>query len=178
MKGTQLSFEILNVNSCKLLGILDTSYYSPNQTISNRTLQIITPFDDTPVELDYSHNAVTIFNSNNLNITNVSDFENLTELPDGLYTAKMTVCPEDKFYFEKSWYRTCLLQCKYDKAFLKLNVQECQACFSPQKLESLRRAKIYMMSAKVQADNCNFKEADRMYKASDKLLTKINDCSC
>ncbi len=178
MQSTKLSFEILNTNSCKTLGIYDLSYYNPSQTISNRTLQIITPYDDTPVELDYYHNALTVFNSNTLNITNVNDLSFLTELPDGLYTAKMSICPEDKFFFEKSWYRTCILQCKYDKAFLKLSVQDCQACFSPQKLESLKRAKIYMMSAKVQADNCNFKEADKMYKASSKLLDKINDCDC
>ena len=95
MKSTRLSFDILETNDCKTLGLYDTSFYSSNQTIANATLQVITPFDDQPVELDYYKNAVTVLNSNSLKITNVNDLDLLTTLPDGLYTAKISICPED-----------------------------------------------------------------------------------
>lgn len=72
------------------------SYYNPLQEIKNATLQVITPFDEEAVEVRYNKNSITILNSNNLKITNVLDTDNLTELPDGLYTAKMSVCPEDQ----------------------------------------------------------------------------------
>jgi hypothetical protein len=178
IRGTRLSFDILDTNDCKTLGLYDTSFYSSNQTIANATLQVITPFDDEPVELDYYKNAVTVLNSNNLKITNVNDLDLLTTLPDGLYTAKISICPEDKFWFEKSWYRTCLLECKYDKAFLKLNVQTCDACFSPEKLQKLERARIYIYGVKTNAQNCNNKEADKLYKAADKLLDNLLLCDC
>jgi hypothetical protein len=178
IKGTKLSFDILDTNSCKTLGLYDTSFYSSNQTIANATLQVISPFDDEPVELDYYKNAITILNSNTLKITNVLDTDLLVDLPDGLYTAKISICPEERFWFEKSWYRTCLLECKYDKAFLKLNVQSCDSCFSPEKLQKLERARIYIYGVKTNATNCNVKEADKLYKAANKILDNLIDCDC
>ena len=68
IKASRLSFDIMDTSSCQTLALVDTSYYSSNQTISNATLQIISPFDDTPVELDYYKNAVTILNSNSLKL--------------------------------------------------------------------------------------------------------------
>ena len=178
IKATRLSFDILNTDSCQTLGLYDTSYYSSNQTISNATLQIISPYDDVAVELDYYKNSVTILNSNTLGMTNVNDFDYLVDIPDGRYTAKISICPEEQYWFEKSWYRTCLLECKYDKAFLKLNVQSCEICFSPEKLEKLERARIYIHGVKVNAKACNNKEADKLYKAANKILDNLLECSC
>ncbi len=176
--STKLSFDILNTSSCKTMALFDTSIYSNNQTIANATLQVISPFDDEPVELDYYKNAITVLNSNTLKITNVNDLEYLSELPDGLYTAKISICPEDVYWFEKTWYRTCLLECKYDKAFLKLNVQSCEICYSPDKLQKLERARIYIHGTKVNAKNCNNKEAKKLYTAANKLLDGILECDC
>ena len=75
-------------------------------------------------------------------------------------------------------YRTCLLECKYDKAFLKLNVQSCDDCFSPESLEKLERARIYIYGVKTNAQNCNNKEADKLYKAANKILDSLIDCDC
>lgn len=178
MQGTQLDFQILPILDCKVLTILDTSFYSSHQNNANRTIQIISPYDDEPVELDYYKNSYTTFNSNSLKITNVLDFDHLVDLPDGFYTAKMSVCPEDKFWKEKSWYRTCLIECKYDKAFLKLGVNTCDVCYSPEKKKMLERAKLYIMGVKADANNCDLKSANAKYKAADNLLNKIIDCSC
>jgi|SRR6187402_239268 len=178
LKATKLSFDILDTNSCKTLGLIDTSYYSTAQTISNATLQVISPFDDEAVELDYYKGAVTILQSNNLNITNVEDTDYLVDLPDGLYTAKISICPEDQYWFEKTWYRTCQLECKYDKAFLKLNVNTCDACFSPDKLQRLERARMYIYGAKVNTKNCNHLESNKLYKAADKILENLLSCDC
>lgn len=178
VKNTKLSFEVIETNNCKTLGIFDSSYYNSLLEVKNPTLQIISPYSNTPVELNYYKSSVNILNSNLLGITNVNDLNYLQELPDGLYTAKISICPEDVFWFEKSWYRTCLLDCKYDKAFLKLNIQSCQSCFSPEKLEKLERARIYIYGAKVNAGVFNFKEAERLYKAANKILDNILDCDC
>lgn len=178
MHSTKISFDIYNTSDCKTLGVLDTSFYQSTQPISNATLQIISPFDNEPVELNYYKNALTVLNSNNLGITNVNDLDYLQELPDGLYTAKMSICPEEIYWFEKSWYRTCLLECKYDKAFLKLNVNSCEACYNPEKIKALDRAELYMNACVMQAKNCNIKEATKLYNASNKILDSILNCSC
>lgn len=178
MNSTKLSFNIIDTHSCKTLGIYDTSFYNSLQTIANATLQIISPYDSEPVELDYYKNAFITLNSNSLGITNVLDFDHLVELPDGLYTGKISICPEDKFWYEKSWYRTCLLDCKYDKAFLKLNLDTCNSCFSPEKIGKLENARIYIYGVKTNANQCNFKEADKLYKAANKILDNILNCDC
>lgn len=178
IKSAKLSFSVIPQDSCKLLMILDTSFYGDIELPQNATIQIVTPFDDTPVETDYYKNAVTVFNSNTLKITNVYDTEYLADLPDGLYTAKISMCPEDQYWYEDSWYRTCLLDCKYDKAFLKLNIQSCENCFSPEKIQTLTRVKMYIMGCKANAKACNMKEAEKLYKAASKLLDKLLECSC
>lgn len=178
IKPTKLSFDILNTDSCKTFGIVDTSYYSTLQQTANPTLQVITPFDDDPVEVDFYKNAVTIFNSNSVKITSVTDFDFLSDLPDGLYTAKLSICDAKDLWFEKSWYRTCLLECKYDKAFLTLHVNSCEACFSPDRLQKLERAKMYIYGCKVNAKNCNNKEAGKLYAAANKILDSLLECDC
>lgn len=178
IRGTKLGFEVLEMNNCKLLGILDTSVYNNMNPPSNATIQIVTPFDSTPVETDYYKNALTVFNSNTLKITNVNDTEYLTDLPDGIYTAKVSVCPEDQYWYEDTWFRTCLIECKFDKAFLKLNVQTCETCFSPEKIKTLTRVKVYIMGVKANVKNCNMKEAQKLYSAANKLLDKLLECSC
>jgi len=65
-----------------------------------------------------------------------------------------------------------------DKAFLKLNVQSCEACFSPEKLQKLERARIYIYGCKTNAASCNMKEADKLYKGADKILESILTCDC
>lgn len=175
---TRLSFNILDGDNCKELAIADNSYYNSVQVTANPTLQIITPFSEFPVEVNFYKNGVTYFNSNSLGITKVSDLDYLTVLPDGLYTAKLSICPEDIYWYEKTWFRTCQLECKYDLAFLKLNVNSCEKCFDPQMIQRLERARIYIHGVRVNAKNCNNKEAKSLYKAATKILDKILSCEC
>ena len=73
IRATNLSFNILDTYSCQTFAIYDTSYYSQNQTIANATLQVVSPYSDIPVELDYYKNAVTLLNRNTGKITKVKD---------------------------------------------------------------------------------------------------------
>ena len=178
MQSSKLSFDIIDTSTCRTLAIMDTSVYQSLQVIANPTLQVISPFDDEPVQLDYYRNGITVLNSNNLGITNVNDFDYLVDLPDGLYTIKISICPEDIYWFEKSWYRTCQLECKYDQAFLKLNVSSCDVCYSTEKVQKLERARLYIYGEKNKEKNCNNKEADRLYKGAEKILTNLLLCDC
>jgi len=178
LNSTKLSFSVIDSKSCSTVAIFDTSYYNPLQEIKNPTLQVISPFDSVAVELRYYKNGVVILNSNTLKITNVLNNEDLVDLPDGMYTAKMSVCPDDQFYYEKSWFRTCQIQCKYKKALLKLDISECSACFDKEKLAQLQRVNIYIQGVEANVENCNIVQAQKLYKAADKLLNNILDCDC
>src|ERR1700759_1695907 len=106
---SKLSFEIISSGNCNLIFFADTSYYNPSQTVANLVLQIISPFAPAPVEVNFYAGGVTIINSNLLGITDSWDDSGLQILPDGIYTGKISMCPEDQFYFENTWFRTCQL---------------------------------------------------------------------
>lgn len=180
IRGTQLSFKVLDGDDCKSFIILDTSYYNSAQNCGGATLQIVSPFSSKVVELDYLTNGVTILNSNNLGITNTWNEADLQALPDGLYTAKISICPHDKFWYEKSWYRTCKLECKYNQAVLKLGLTECSNCLDPNMTASLHRALLYIQGVKANTVTANIKKSSDLYKAADKILDKIlgSNCNC
>ncbi len=175
MQPTKLSFQIVNSYSCSTIAFLDSSYYNPLHEISNPSLQVITPFESTVQELSYIYKGVTILNSNNLGITG----SELQELPDGIYTAKISVCPEEQYFYEETWYRTCLLDCKYKQALLKLGITECDNCFDPKKYSELSKARTYIDGIHANTEVGNLKQAGAFYKAAGKILDNILFCeSC
>ena len=109
IKNTHIDFNIFDTYDCKTLGLVDISYYNPEMTISGMTLQVIVPGMDNIMELNYNKGGVTVLNSNNLGITKVWDFDDLVELPDGAYTIKMSICPYDQYWAEKTVERLALL---------------------------------------------------------------------
>lgn len=177
LHNTKLSFLILGTESCETIAVVDSSYYGPSQTIANSALQIISPFNPNPVQLNYYRGGITIINSDLLGITDSLGTQ-LQVLPDGIYTAKMSMCPEEEYFFEKTWYRTCQLECKYDTALLKLDISKCDECFDPKKLDQLKRAFIYIQGVKANMNKCNIKQAQALYKAADKIITNIVECEC
>jgi len=178
IKNTKLKFEVLDTKDCSTIAIVDTSIYNSIQKNDGLIFQIITPFDPSPIELNFYRNSITFLNSNLLGITSTSNYESLQDLPDGLYTGKISMCPYDKFFYEKSWFRTCQLECIYKKAVLKLNISSCESCFSKEKLDRLQRAFIYIEGAKFNAEKSNLKEANKLYSAAEKILKNISDCEC
>jgi len=175
--STKLSFTIFETHSVKTFGLLDTSYYSPAQGFDGAVLQVVTPFNPgRAIELNYAKNGPIILNSNTLGITNVARNEDLADLPDGIYTAKISICPYEQFWFEDTWFRTNLLECQYHQALLKLNVVECENCYNPEKLKVLNRVRLYMDSIKANTSIDNYKEAQKLYEASRKLLDKLLFC--
>ena len=177
INSTKLSFTVIDTHSLKTLGIADTSMYSSAQGFNGATLQVITPFNPNKiVELNYFQNGVTILNSNTLQITNVNRLEDLADLPDGIYTAKISICPYEQFWFEDTWFRIDALQCQYNQALLKLNVVNCENCYNPEKLKILNRVRLYIESIKANTQIDNYKEAQKLYSASKKLLEKLLYC--
>ncbi len=171
-----LSFEIVNMNNCKLIGFMDTSKYADSDNVEGKVLQITIPGFEDVVELNYFQSSITILNSNLLKITNVSSPTFYQELPDGLYTAKISICPFEDNWFQKSWYRTCQLECKYYKAFLLLNLNDCTSCYNKNKAEKLNTAWMYMQGITGNVKDGNFSNATKLYNVANNILDKLLDC--
>lgn len=175
---TNLSFDVLNTYNCSTMAIVDTSYYSENIDVEGRIMQIISPFSTDIIETPYQKNGLTFINSNTLGITRNAPSELLIAIPDGLYTVKITFCPYDKYYFEKSFYRICQLECKYHKAILKLDFDKCSSCFDKSTERELDKAKRYIDGVIANANNLNFNKATELYNYANKLLDNILNCEC
>lgn len=177
--ANKLSFEIADVDNCKLLPILDTSEYT-SDIVELPTLQVLIPGynEDDVVELSYYPSKITLLNSNVLGITHVANSKYYQALPDGLWTIKMSICPFEDNWYEKKFYRTCELECKYYQAFLKLELDKCETCYNKQKAEKLNTAWIYLQGVKANVGACNFKQATDLYNISSKILDDIINCEC
>lgn len=171
---TKLSFTIADLHSCKLLGVVDTSIYDDNA--SGYTLQVQPPNGLPLKELGYYPNGVTVLNSNSIGLTNVIGEENYQDLPDGIYTIKISVCPYESNWYEKTFYRTCQLQCKYNKAFLKLEMSKCTNCYNSQLKDTLDTAWDYIQGVSANIGDCNFKKANELYSVANSLLDNILEC--
>ncbi len=171
---TQLSLELIQSYSIKTIVLLDTSTYSDNMTISGNTLLVKTPGNRNTIELSYNQSGVTILNSSNLGITRGI----ITDLPDGIYTAKITICPYDIYWYEKQWYRTEQLECKYARALLELDINNCRQCFSAQKVRKITKARVYIDGIGANVVDLNFKAATECYNVASKMLDELINCNC
>lgn len=178
LHNTYINFNVIDTFNCKTMGIVDTSYYNPSMTVTGYTLQVLVPGYDDAVELSYYPSAVTILNSNLLGITKVYDYDDMLDLPDGVYTIKLSICPYDQFWKETSFYRTCKLECKYSQALLSLDFSNCTDCFSTSKVNKLKEAKIFIEGVKANMTDCNFKKATELYQKADSILDNILNCDC
>lgn len=176
--NTRLSFLVLDTHSNKTMAIVDTSYYNTTAITTGSVLQIILPDRPGAIELPFNANGVTILNSNNLGITNVLDENFFTDLPDGAYTAKISICPYDQFWYENTWYRTGKLQCKYYNAILKLDLSECQSCFSPEKDNEIWTAKRFIEGIHANMEQGNIRKATQLYNVANYILDDILNCNC
>jgi hypothetical protein len=112
-----------------------------------------------------------------LNITKVTDSKYLLDLPDGLYLAKISICPYESNWAEKRWYRVCQLKCKFYKAFLKTEINQCSSCFA-NTIEKIQKAWQYIIGIEANVSDGNFDSAARCYEEADKIINKILDCEC
>lgn len=178
MTSTQLSFDILETNNCNTMAILDTSVYLNPDVVEGKVLQIQPPNGYDLIETNYNQSAVTLINTNVLTLTSVSNSKYLEELPDGLYTIKISVCPYDIFWAEKQIFRTCQIWCKFYKAFLKTKINGCSQCLSNKTLDNLRKAEDYLIGVDANITTGNFSSAAKNYEVANSILDKILDCDC
>lgn len=178
MVNNYLNFNILDTHSCKTMAILDISQYRDSDNVEGKVLQILPPNDLPLVETNYNQSAITLINSNTLNITKVAQAQYLQDLPDGLYTIKISICPYDKNWAEDKVFRTCQIWCKFYKAFLKAETNSCSSCTGLKVYEQIKKAEEYLLGVEANVRDCNYTDASKNYEVANNLLDRILDCDC
>ena len=176
--NTILSFDLLNTYNVRTLAVVDTSYYNSQSVISGQLLQVLCPGYQNPVELSYQQSGVTVLNSNNLGITNVLSELDLVPLPDGAYTIKISFCPYEQNWFEKTIYRTTKLELAFDKALLLLDLNSCSTCYSTDLADELQKAWMYIQGVHANAQNMNINQSNECYGVASKIINNIINCRC
>lgn len=176
---SQLDIYIEDVLNPKVLIVKDASYYNPDITPSEATLVVQYPSSSNYISIPVGINFTYTINSNTLGITNAIRSENLADLPDGIYTIRYSICPNDELFVEIKFLRNVKQLIKYYNSFCALEITKCDHKAYTEELNKLREIKQYIDTAKYLADCGKYTQAIEVYNYADELLDKFNsNCNC
>jgi len=174
--ATTLDFLVINTYSPLTLGIADTSVY--DIPVVSPTIAITLPNTTVPVSLPFTPNDFNIFNSTTLGLTDVG--EPLVALPDGVYYIAYTINPALTYNVQHSIMRTEKIQEKFDNAFMKLDMMECDLAIRTQAKVQLNSIWYMIQGSIAAANNCAIDTANKLYVQANTMLDNFirNNCGC
>lgn len=177
MADLKLDILVIPTYSSKTLGIADISTYPDSPPVQSPTIEITIPGFDL-VSLPFVKNDFNVFNSTILGITEVDD--DLTAIPDGVYTLKYSVAPAYENYVIKTIIRVEQLQEKFDKAFMTLDMMECDGAIKKQSKMELNSIYFLIQGSIAAANNCNIEVSNQLYTQANKQLDYFirRNCGC
>lgn len=173
-----IDFEILGCSTnCKALKIVDLSNWGP--AISNASyIDITTPGSTLAITNTFQKQIINVFNTNNLNLSDVQDYSSLGNLPDGAYQICVRVCmgndPNGMPQFEKVckyFLQDCMLRCKIAKKIMAIDMS-CEVC-KQNWLDDILEAQLFLDGAHAQIDNCNVNKAMEYYMRATQIFERL-----
>lgn len=161
------------------LAIVDASVYDTNPpVVTSPTINITVPGYTIPVSLPFNPNELNLFNSTSLGLSPVG--EPLIPLPDGIYALQYTVAPAYENYVDKNFMRTEIIQEKFDSAFMKLDIMECDMAIKTQSKVDLTSIYFMISGSIAAANNCAIDTANKLYLQANNMLNNFirNNCGC
>ena len=174
----QLDILVVPTYNTLTLGIADASIYPTNPpVVSSPTIEITVPGFDV-VSLPFNVNDFNIFNSLSLGLSTFG--QPLLPLPDGVYKLRYTVAPAYENFVEKTIIRVEQLQEKFDEAFMKLGMMECDRAIKTQQKVDLNTIYFFIQGAIAAANNCAVAESNKLYNQASMMLNNFikNNCGC
>ena len=176
MPSTKLDILVVPTYNSKTIGVNDASTYA--STPSAPTLEITVPALG-KVTLPFNINTLNVINSTSLGLSDVG--HPIIPLPDGVYYLRYSVAPAYENYVEKSIMRVDQLQEKFDTAFMKLDMMECDRAIKTQQKVTLNSIYYFIQGSIAAANNCAIFEANKLYNQASKMLDnfiKAGTCGC
>lgn len=159
------------------LGITDVSTYPTNPpVVSSATIEIDVPGFG-KVMKPFNPGCFNLFTSTSLGINSGSD----QPLPDGIYHFKYSVAPAYANFVEKSSMRVDQIQEKFDSAFMKLDIMECEKSIKAKTQEDLNSIYLFIQASIAAANNCANQQAMKLYNQANRMLDSLlnnNNCGC
>lgn len=160
------------------LGVADASTYNTNPpVVSSPTLEVTMP-GFAPVFVPFNVNDFNILNSASLGLSVVG--APLIPLPDGIYTLTYSVAPAFQNFVTKTIIRVEQLQEKFDNAFMKLDMMECDLAIKTQAKVDLNSIYYMIQGSIAAANNCAVDTSNKLYVQADKMLNNFikTNCGC
>lgn len=172
-----LDLLLIDTHNGMSLGISDFSQYPIGFSIVSPSLEITAP-GFSPVNIAFEPKSMNIYTSENIGI--VCTGQQNVELPDGIYKVKYTISPAYTYFVERSFIRVDILQEKFDTAFMKLDIFQCDGIIRKQREEELDTINFYIQGSIAAANKCAGDLALKMYRKADKMLTSFitHKCNC
>lgn len=177
MPTLKLDFLVVPTYNTLTLGVIDASIYPTNPpSVTSPFIEITPPGFDT-IGIVFNVDEYNIFTSANLGISPAGVNQ---PLPDGIYHIKYSVTPAYTNFVEKSIIRTDRLQEKFDEAFMKLDMMECDRAIKTQSKVELDSIYYFIQGAIAAANNCAIVQSTKLYNQAEKMLNHFmkNDCGC
>lgn len=172
-----LALDLIYVPSynLKTLMIFDGSIYPTNPPeVVSPTIEITPPGFNTVV-IPFTVNEINTFTSLNLQVTTDNT---LRPLPDGVYHMKYSVSPAFENFVEKTFLRVDLLQEKFDKAFLTLDMMQCDRAIKEQSKQELVSIYLIIQGAIAASNECANEIAMKLYRQADRMLELFFNSGC
>jgi len=173
-----LDFLVINTFDVNTLGVADTSVYDNNPpNVTSPTMAITIPGYTVPVLIPFTPDDFNIYNSATLGLSPVGVSQ---PLPDGVYYMKYTVNPAVTYHVEKNIMRTSRIQEKFDNAFMKLDMMECDSAIRTQSKVVLSSINFMIQGSIAAANNCAIDTANTLYVQANRQLDYFltNNCGC
>jgi hypothetical protein len=173
--ATTLDILVINTYNAETLGIADNSVY--DIAITAPTINITVPGQPV-IALPFVPNDFNVFNSTSLGLTTVG--QPLTPLPDGVYLLRYTITPATTYFVNKSIMRTQLIQEKFDSAFMRLDMMECDSAIRMQSKVTLNSIYYMIQGSIAAANNAAVVTANKLYAQADRMLDNFirTNCGC
>jgi hypothetical protein len=165
-----LNILVMPTYSPYTLAIGDYSQYPTGYTPSSPTVEISAAGFPTK-SVSFVPNSLNIYNASNLGICDTNDSQ---PLPDGIYTIKYSIAPAYQNFVEKTIMRVDAIMERYDTAFMKLDMFECDQQIRRQQKIDLDSVNYFIQCSIAAANKCANAKAIQLYNQADKMLKKIN----
>jgi len=175
-----LDITLVPTYSLKTMSIADISIYPSGLNINNATLEITSP-GLRKVAISFIPKSVNTINSNTIQLTCVDSYSELASLPDGIYTLKYSIAPNQTYFIEKNFIRVDQLECKYANALLYLDLDESD--FKEKhsiKLKKLKPVRILIDGSIAAMNECDGPLAIKLYQKANELVEDLlnGECNC
>lgn len=165
----------------KSFTIEDQSIYNENLPINCGQLIITTPGYCNLSYFDVSKGFVKVLNMSNLGHQLVDGLHCLPELPEGNYTIKYSINPNDKLFVKYNYFHTFLTERSYYEAVCDYLNKRCDMTNSEKEEHRKKLDDIYdaLKMSKISAEECgDVDTANELLEEAKNKLEKLKNNNC